>query len=137
MVFALLLYEEMISEDQYWKKLDTLFLAHPDSEDLLYLESETDRGSAIHYLRMHMDFNVFDCVHFGRVLMARIKEYYKNHSDLKSFSEKMYSLWRELPDNMRDKEPFFTLCYADDPLSYKDEKQSRNIYENMMGYYGD
>lgn len=27
------------------------------------------------------------------------------------------------------------ICYADDPLSWGDEKQSREIYEEMLEYY--
>ena len=32
-------------------------------------------------------------------------------------------------------EPFFALCYADDCLSYGDEKQCRDLYEAALSYY--
>ena len=47
----------------------------------------------------------------------------------------MYLLWKSLPGEIQDKQPFFTLSYADDPLSWEDEKQTRFIYENMLNYY--
>ena len=49
----------------------------------------------------------------------------------------MYSLWESLPGNIQNIEPFFTLSYADDPLSWGDEEQTRNIYEYMLNYYKD
>jgi hypothetical protein len=32
-------------------------------------------------------------------------------------------------------EPFWTLSYADDPLSWGEERQTHEIYEKMFGYY--
>lgn len=41
------------------------------------------------------------------------------------------------PDNLKLKSsmPFYILSYADDPLSWGDEKQARELYENAIGYY--
>ena len=47
----------------------------------------------------------------------------------------MYNLWESLSGNIQDKEPFFVLCYADDPLLWGDEEQTRNIYEFIMYYF--
>ena len=49
----------------------------------------------------------------------------------------MYGLWESLPGNIQDIEPFWTLSYADEPLSWGDEEQTRDIYEYMLDYYGD
>lgn len=49
----------------------------------------------------------------------------------------MYSLWENLPGNIQDIEPFWTLSYADDSLSWGDEEQTRNIYEHILNYYKD
>ena len=49
----------------------------------------------------------------------------------------MFGLWESLPGNMQNMEPFWTLCYADDPLSWGDEAQTRNVYEHMLDYYED
>lgn len=67
--------------------------------------------------------------------MAKIKVYYKQCFDIKKFSEAMYSLWENLPPILQDEEPFYTLSYADDPLSWGDEEQTRKIYESIFNYY--
>ncbi len=40
-----------------------------------------------------------------------------------------------MPRDIGQKEPFLTLCYADDCLSYHDEEQCRKLYEKAMCYY--
>lgn len=42
MVYAILLCEELVSENEYREILDKLFLNNPENDDLLYLEWETD-----------------------------------------------------------------------------------------------
>lgn len=135
LVFASLLYEEMVTTDEYNKRLDELFLDNPGNDDLLYLEWETDIKKAITYIRTHIDYNTFDYEQFGRILMNKLKVIYNNCSDIKNFANQLYDLWESLPGTIQDREPFFTLCYADDPLSWGDEQQTRNIYENMLNYY--
>lgn len=135
LAFAILLYEEMVTKDEYDKKLDELFLNNPENDDLLYLEWEKDIEKAVIYIRTHTDYNYFDYKRFGRILMSRLKVNYKNCSDIRDFADQMYNLWESLPGIIQDREPFFTLCYADDPLSWGNEEQTRNIYENMMNYY--
>lgn len=137
LAYALLLYEDILPEDSYQKRLDALFLEHPDDEMLLELEWEPDIEKSVVYIRTHVDYRMFCHVEFGRVLMKILKEYYENCSDIRMFADKMYSLWESLPGNIQEKQPFFTLCYADDPLSWGDEEQTRNIYENMLNYYTD
>ena len=116
LVYAILLYEELVTENEYNKRLDELFLRTPESDDLLYLEWETDIKKAIIYVRTHTDYKKLDLERFGRILIGRLKEYYKNCPDIRVFADKMYSLWESLPGNIQDQKPFFTLCYADDPL---------------------
>ena len=47
LVYAILFYEDIITEEQYQKELDKLFLKNPSDEMLLYLEWETDIKKAI------------------------------------------------------------------------------------------
>lgn len=137
LVYALLLCEELVTENEYNKRLDELFLNDPENDDLLYLEWETDIKKAIIYVRTHIDCKNLDIERFGRGLMSKLAVVYTNCSDLKSFASRMYSLWENLPWNIQDIEPFWTLNYADDPFSWGDEKQTRNIYEHMLDYYKD
>ncbi len=49
LVFALLLCEGILSKDEYWKRLDELFLESPEDDNFLYLEWETNiKLSLIH-----------------------------------------------------------------------------------------
>ncbi len=92
LVYAILLYEELVTENEYNKRLDELFLSTPENDDLLYLEWETDIKKAIIYVRTHIDYNSFDLERFGRILMSKLKVIYENCSDIKYFSSRMYSL---------------------------------------------
>ena len=94
-VYALLLNEDLITEEEYRKQLDQLFLD-------------------------------------DRILMGKLKGVYVNCVDLKWFAGRMYRLWEGLPGSIQSIEPFWMLCYADDPLSWGDEAQSRSIYEAML-----
>lgn len=49
LVLAFLLYEEMVTKDEYNKRLDELFLGDLKNDNLLYLEWETDKKKAIAY----------------------------------------------------------------------------------------
>ena len=42
LVDAILLYEGFVTENEYSKRLDELFLSDSENDDLLYLEWETD-----------------------------------------------------------------------------------------------
>ena len=137
LVYAILLYEGLVTEIEYSKQLDKLFLNNPENDDLIYLEWETDIKKAIIYVRTHIDYKNLDIERFGRILMSKLKDTYVKYSDIKCFANRMYSLWESLPGNIQDVEPFWTLCYADDPLSWGDEKQTRIIYEHMLSYYMD
>ena len=137
LVYALLLYEGLVTEDEYSKRLDELFLNNPEDDDLLHLEWETDIKKAIIYVRTHTDYKNLDLERFGRVLMSRLKVVYANCPDIKYFADLMFGLWESLPGNIQNIEPFWTLFYADDPLSWGDEEQTRSIYEHMLSYYKD
>ena len=125
LVYAILLYEELITENEYNKWLDELFLNTPENDDLLYLEGETDIKKAIIYVRTHIDYQNLDLEWFGRILMSKLERIYVNCSDIKYFADRMYSLWESLPGNIQNIEPFWALCYADEPLSWGDEKQTQ------------
>lgn len=137
LVYAILLYEDLVTENEYSKRLDELFLNDPKNEDLLYLEWETDIKKAIIYIRTHIDYNNLDLDLFGKILMSKLKEVYDNYSDIGEFAGRMFNLWESLPGNLQTIEPFWTLSYADDPLSWGDQEQTRNIYERMLYYYRD
>ncbi|MBD5393729.1 MAG: hypothetical protein HDR71_05555 [Lachnospiraceae bacterium] len=137
LVYAILLYEELVTENEYSKRLDELFLKNPENDDLLYLEWEADIKKAIIYMRTHSDHKNLDIERFGRILMNKLKMFYVNCSDIKYFASRMHNLWKSLPESIQNLEPFWALSYADEPLSWSDEEQTRKIYEHMLSYYGD
>ena len=135
LTYMLLLSEELVPESEYHKRLDELFLNYPENDDLLYLEWETDIKEAVVYVRTHIDYNNFDFNRFGKILMSKLEVIYTNCKDIKSFANRMYSLWERLPENIQSIEPFQVLCYVGDSLSWGDEEQAKNIYEYMLNYY--
>ena len=134
-VYLILLYEKIITYDLYQKKLDSLFIENPNNEILLNLEWETDIERIRFYFRTNLDCQNLDYELFGKILMSKLKEYYNNCSDINIFANKMYSIWTNIPSFVQNKEPFWTLSYADDPLAYGDEEQVRFLCEKMLNYY--
>lgn len=137
LTYAILLSEELGSESEYYKRLDELFLGNSESDDLLYLEWETDIKKAVIYMKTHIDYNNFDFNRFGKILMSKLEAIYTNCTDIKVFAKRMHSLWESLPENIQNIEPLQALCYADDSLSRGDEDQTKNIYEYVLNYYKD
>ena len=97
-VYAILLYEGFVTEHEYNKRLDELFLSDPENDDLLYLEWETNIKKAIIYIKTNVDYKKLDLEQFGRILMSKLKRVYVNCSDIRYFASRMYSLekssWR-------------------------------------------
>ncbi|WP_315110071.1 hypothetical protein [Clostridium intestinale] len=135
--YAILLNVRLMSDEEYKKNLDVQFLDHPDNDLLLELELKTlDIQASIktifdYCLENNVDFDTFGCF-----LISKLEEiYYKDDMDIELFVSKMYSIWRVLPSEIQSKEPFWTLCYADEPLSWGDESQTRELYQKMFKYY--
>ena len=118
----------------YDDQLDKLFLEHPDSEEYLYLESLPSRKDAALHTVSALSGVSFDAELFGRALMKLLGQAYAE-SDLAPFSRRMYSLWTMLPPAIQYEEPFHTLNYADDCLSYGDENRCRKLYEEAFHFY--
>ena len=51
LAYANLLYEGIVTEEEYQERLHDLFLEHPDDRTLLDLECETDIQKAVIYIR--------------------------------------------------------------------------------------
>ncbi len=61
--------------------------------------------------------------------------YKTNTLDIREFADRCYKMWTVLPKDISMQEPFHTLSYADDCLSYGDEKQTRELYEKAFDFY--
>lgn len=132
-VYALLYSEGFDVWAMYSDTLDKLFIENPEDENYLSLEGMAPKEAVLHTIAI-MHRNTFDTGYFGKILMESLRQIYENIR-LETFAKKMYSLWNKLPGFVDKEEPFFTLCYADDCLSYGDEYQCRQLYEKAMNYY--
>lgn len=135
--YAILLYVGSASDVEYKESLDAHFLKHPDNDLLLEFEWRTSEiEGAIKIIFDYCLENNVDYDTFGCFLIGKLEEiYYQNHMNIQYFGSKMYSIWSVLPSEIKNQEPFWTLCYADDPLSWGDEKQTRELYQKMFQYY--
>lgn len=100
------------------------------------LEEQGNSKDAMLHLLSEMEESELDEKVFGSFLMNKISELYQTMG-ITEFGRKMYKLWGYLPASIMENEPFHTLSYADDCLSWGDEKQCRELYEKAMGYYKD
>ena len=132
-VYALLCTEKIDMWDAYTDTLDKLYMEDIYNEIYFSLEEMTPKDSVLHCISI-MYQNEFKTERFGKILMQALKQIYKA-MPIELFAEKMYSLWNKLPKSINENEPFFTLCYADDCLSYDDRNQCKQLYEKAMCYY--
>ena len=127
------------TEEDYNAKLDVMFLKEPENDLLLELEScSSDCVTTFGILQRYWkyDYKDLSVEEFGRCLLEGLKTtYFSNIFTITEFGKKCYSLWQELPREINTKEPFHVLSYADDPLSWGDEAQTREIYENLFDFY--
>lgn len=96
-----------------------------------------DRAYKDSLLHIHSIMNEYslNCELFGNILMKELKKIYAS-IEITEFGKKMCELWNRLPNAIDKMEkPFHVLSYADDCLSYGDEKQCRKLYEAMFGFY--
>ena len=135
--YAILLYVGLVSDAEYKEILDTYFLKHPDNALLIELEWRTfDIEGTIKIIFDYCLENNVNYDTFGCFFISKLEEiYYQDDMDIQRFGSKMYSIWNLLPSEIDNKEPFWTLCYADDSLSWGDEKQTRELYQKMFQYY--
>ena len=123
----------------YSKTLDKMFLSDVNNELLLELEScSYDYDTAFDILQRFWKYECknFSFDIFGRCLTEDLKTVYEsNDFSIEDFGRKCYSIWQQLPNELNTIEPFHTLSYADDPLSWGDEEQARKIYEDFFDFY--
>ena len=135
LAYAILLCEDIVSDEIFSNWLDRAFLENPNDDNLLEFECMGNAEKAAASVISRFDYSRLDSVQFGRTMMKELKKYCQSCGITERFGQKMYTLWESLPGCIQDDEPFSILTYADDPLSWGDERQSREIYEKAFGYY--
>ena len=80
--------------------------------------------------------SVFNPDRFGKALMDGLKAAYKaNTFCIEEFGRRCRRLCWDIPFDLQGTEPFLTLSYADECLSWDDEEQTRSLYESAFAFY--
>lgn len=127
------------SSNRYEELLNKYFLLNPENEFLLELEecsndiSKTNECFLQYWTYKHPVINSSD---FGKSLFYSLRHIYEsNELTIEDFGKHCYLLWQDLPPLIHRTEAFCTLSYADDPLSWDDEAQTRQLYEKAFSFY--
>ena len=120
--------------NKYKETMDRLLELNPTDEIVLDLYDRSYKDVMLH-LHSIMDEYTLDYELFGKCLMKELRTIYLS-VEITEFGKKMYELWNRLPKAIDKMEkPFHVLSYAEDCLSYGDEKQCRELYESMFKFY--
>ena len=127
------------SSERYETLLNEDFLNNPNKDILLELEECSSnmvdaRECFVHYWSYECPFLNPDI--FGKALFEGLQSVYqKNSFRIEEFGRRCYRLWQDIPFVLGQTEPFWTLSYADDCLSWGDEGQTRMLYERAFAFY--
>jgi len=137
LAYGILLDVGLLSSEDYNDYLDVMFMEAPDDDLLLELEwcsSHTQKTIGMIYSfcrETPMDHSVF-----GKTLTSTLKKiYHKNEISIHDFGSKLHAVWQLLPREIDMDDPFHMMSYADEPLSWDDEEQTRDLYETFFNYY--
>lgn len=129
----------LADKKDYLEILDELFAESPENACLLELEGlAADYRESFFRIKQYFDYETgsFDTERFGRSLFAGLeKAYFSGKWSMAEFAKRVYEIWSLLPGDIMHEEPFFSLMYADDPLSWGDEEETRRLYEEAFSYY--
>lgn len=127
------------SMQEYNIHLDSMFSETPNDEVLLELEECSDNcKNTFARLKRFFEYetNTFDSDTFGKILFKGLETAYNSDIyDIAEFGRICYKLWNLLPGFLGHEQPYYVLCYADDPLSWGDEEQTRTLYEDAFNFY--
>lgn len=127
------------SMQEYNLYLDNMFSETPGNELLLELEECSDNyKNTFARLKRYFEYeaNTFDTDKFGKFLFKGLeKAYHSDAYDIVEFGSRCYQLWKLLPGFIDHEQPFYVLCYANDPLSWGDEEQTRTLYRDAFSFY--
>lgn len=134
---SVLLKVGLMSHKAYTDTLDALFLEMPENDLLLDLEFITsDIDKTISEINIYCSEHDINFAVFGQFLMKDLKKaYFESGMDIIDFADKVYSIWKLLPSSIQMVEPFWTMSYGDDPLSWGDLEQTKKLYEMMFQFY--
>ena len=130
----------LISDSEYREKLHALFL-DDNSQDPVFLELEwasADREKTLGILSANfygkekrMDFD-----EVGKLLFREVEKQVSNDPDKsEEISQKLYQIWRMLPEHIAGKEPFIRLCSINDYWSWGGEDEGIEALRQLTRFY--
>ena len=135
----LLWLNKLRTSERYELLLHKYFTNNPSDKIFLELEecsSDILRTNIIFNNYWSLESNVLNVDEFGKQLFIRLEDIYKsNKFAIDKFGELCCLLWKCLPASVNQQEPFWTLSYADECLSWNDETQTRQLYEKSFEFY--
>jgi len=136
LALAFLLDAQLVCAKVYVNHLNALFEEKPDDNFLLDLQWCTyDTSKTIQLIFTNSRINIIDYSIFGKFLMERLGEVYRQYENLEDFSSKVISIWGKLPEEILQIEPFWSMSYAGEPLTWGGTEQTREIFEKMFNHY--
>lgn len=127
------------SRKRYEELLNDKFLSDLNNNFLLELEEcSTNAINTSRYFMRYWTYeeHELDAYLFGKHLFSSLNlAYNATVISIEDFGKRCYLLWQDFPPHLNQIEPFWTLCYADDPLSWGDEAQARSLYEKAFIFY--
>ena len=126
-----------IDKSEYIKHLDGLFLETSDDDLLLELERQiSDYQKSKKMIVDYFSENKIDYSIFGKYLLEKLRNRYLLHDlSLELFSSKLLNIWGNLSMDISTKQPFWSMSYIGEPLTWGDVKQTRELCEKMFDYY--
>lgn len=138
LVYIILLKTKLVSFHNFSEYIDNCFLNSGDNRLLLDLEFWNCNINEINDIVNDYIFHekiIPDYSILGSILIEKLKgKYNENKLNIEEFGSSTYKVWQLLPDQISMTEPFITLCYADDCLSYGDASRTRELYEKAFSY---
>lgn len=126
------------SGDEYAALLHQQFRTQPEDSLLFQLEEcATDAGRSLAQLERAVAQNegAFCRQTFAHRLFAGLQTAYAE-IPLPDLGKKCYRLWQALPESLQKEQPFLTLQYAEDSLSWGDEAGMRAHLEQAFATAG-
>lgn len=121
--------------------LNSEILSFSETENDLLLELEfcsSDKNKTIDMLHSYLysKINKLNYKILGKKLLDKLKEKYnENPENLEEWTHKLYDVWRILPREMSEQEPFYTMSYIDDIYSYAERNECLKKIHWLLNYY--
>lgn len=127
---------DLVSGELFNTYLDSAFIK--DSNNNLLLELETCSSSCERVFSILQNDFQYPCKSldentFKKELFSQLKNIYTT-TDLttEQFAEKCYSIWLDLPEQIKLEQPFYSLNTVNDCFSFGDEELAKEMFNDMF-----